>query len=233
MLSEPWDFRFVHQLQSGPQFQSPKRVEEMETSRIRWVAFLFLMPWFGYCQTPEQHHRTDLSKQAEIPVQGLYQQLVFRPIGGIPTPKEIKVLSPYLSGSLVHRIEQAGVCRDDWFRLHPKNGEKAPSTWTEFGLFSGADDRGHPQAFQIERLESKDNGSFRAYVRLTEGPREKPWHWEVVAIVIRENGRFAIDDVIFLKDKDFDTESRLSEILKQGCGGSHCCEQRVARCRCE
>ena len=30
-----------------------------------------------------------------------------------------------------------------------------------------------------------------------------------------------IDDVIFLKDKDIDTESRLSEILAKGCDGPH------------
>ena len=59
------------------------------------------------------------------------------------------------------------------FRVHPKNDEKAPSTWFEFGLFSGPDDRGHPYAFQIDKTESEEDGSFRAYVRLTERSTRK------------------------------------------------------------
>jgi hypothetical protein len=190
-------------------------------SVLRCVVFLCSIQLFGYAQAPQEHDQVGLSRQAEVIVRRFYEQLVSDPVGGIPTPKGMKVLSPYLSSSLIHWINQARACRDDWFRLHPKNDEKAPSTWTEFGLLSGPDDRGHPYAFQIDKTESEDDGSFRAYVRLTEGPRERPWHWEVAAIVIRENGRFVIDGVIFLKDKDVDTESRLSEILKRGCDGSH------------
>jgi hypothetical protein len=181
-----------------------------------------LVTFLGYGQVPQRQRQVELPKQAEIVVRGLYQQLVSQRIGGIPTPKKLKVLSPYLSNSLVHRINQARACRDDWFRLHPKNDEKAPSTWTEFGLFSGADDRGHPGAFQIEKTESEADGSFRVYVRLTEGnPPEKSWTWQVADILTREGGRYVIDDIVFLRDKDIDTESRLSEILTTGCDGPH------------
>jgi len=188
---------------------------------LRYVSVLLLVTLPGYGQVPQRQRQVELPKQAEIVVRGLYQQLVSQRIGGIPTPKRLKVLSPYLSNSLTHRISQARACRDDWFRLHPKNDEKAPSTWTEFGLFSGADDRGHPRAFQIKTEESEADDSFRVYVRLTEGnPPEKPWTWQVADVVTREGGRYVIDDVIFLKDKDIDTESRLSEILTKGCDGS-------------
>jgi hypothetical protein len=181
-----------------------------------------LVTLLGYGQVPQRQRQIELPKQAEIIVRGLYQQLVSQRIGGIPAPKRLKVLSPYLSNSLIHRINQTRACRDDWFRLHPKNDEKAPSTWTEFGLFSGADDRGHPQAFQIEKTESEADGSFRVYVRLTEGnPPEKSWTWQVADILTREGGRYVIDDIVFLRDKDIDTESRLSEILMTGCDGPH------------
>ena len=72
---------------------------------------------------------------AELTVRRLYQQLVSHPIGGFPTLERMKLLSPYLSGSLLNGITQSRACRDDWFRLHPKNDEKAPSTGFEFGLF--------------------------------------------------------------------------------------------------
>jgi hypothetical protein len=194
----------------------------MEMSVIRCVAFLCLIQLFSHAQAPQEHHRVDLSNQAELPVRRLYQQLVSRPIGGIPTLERMKLLSPYLSDSLLNRITQARACGDDWFRLHPKNDVKAPLDWLEFGLFSGANDRSGPQAFQIKQAKSLEDNSIQVNVRLTEGiPPEKPWTWEVAAIVIRENGRFVINDVVFLKDKDVDTESRLSEILKRGCDGSH------------
>ncbi len=186
---------------------------------VRYVALLFLITLLGQAQVAQKSERVEASRQAEITVRRFYQQLVSDPVGGIPTPREMKVLSPYLSGLLIHRIEQTRACKDDWFRQHPTNDVKVPSDWFEFGLFSGADDRGYPWAFRIDRVELKNDGSFRGYVRLTEGPREKPWNWEVAAIVIRENGRFVINDVIFLKDKDFDTESRLSELLARGCDG--------------
>ena len=189
---------------------------------LRYVSVLLLVTLPGYGQVPQRQRQVELPKQAEIVVRGLYQQLVSQRIGGIPTPKRLKVLSPYLSNSLIHRINQARACRDDWFSLHPKNDEKAPSTWTEFGLFSGADDRGHPRAFQIKTEESEADDSFRVYVRLTEGnPPEKPWTWQVADILAREGGRYVIDDIVFLRDKDIDTESRLSEILTTGCDGPH------------
>jgi len=188
---------------------------------LRCVAFLCLIPLLGHGQTPQEHHRVDLSNQAELPVRRLYQQLVSRPIGGIPTIERMKSLSPYLSNSLLNRITQARACGDDWFRLHPQNDIKAPLAWLEFGLFSGADDRSGPHTFQIEKAKSQEDSSIRVNVRLTEGiPPEKPWTWEVAAIVMREDGRFVINDVIFLRDEDVDAETRLSEVLTRGCDGS-------------
>jgi hypothetical protein len=57
---------------------------------LRCAAFLCLIQMFGYGQAPQEHHRADLSEQAELPVRRLYQQLVSRPIGGIPTIEKMK-----------------------------------------------------------------------------------------------------------------------------------------------
>ena len=187
----------------------------------RCSAFLFLITTLSYGQAPQEHHRVDSSSQAEIPVRRLYQQLVSRPLGGgIPTPEEMKLLSPYLSSSLLHRITQTRACANDWFRLHPKKFAKPPFAWGEFGLFSGADDRGSPQTFRIEKIESENDSSFLAYIRLTEGnPGAKPWTWRVADRVALEGGKYVIDDVIFPKEEDTDTETRLSGILMSGCDG--------------
>jgi len=188
---------------------------------VRCVTFVFLIPLLGYGQVPREHRQVGLSSQAEIPVRRLYQQLVSLPIGGIPTPGRMKQLSLYLSSSLLHRIAQARACGDDWFRQHPQNEVKPPFAWGEFGLFSGADDRSGPQTFQIEKMESENDGTFRAYVSLTESnPPGKPWMWRVAAVVVSENKHFVINDVIFLRDKDINYETHLSEILTSGCDGS-------------
>jgi hypothetical protein len=188
---------------------------------VRYVTVLLLIALPGHGQVPQKNHRAELSSQANAPVRSLYQQLVSQPVGGIPAPEQMKVLSTYLSRSLIRRIEQTRACENDWFRRHPKNDVKAPLDWLEFGLFSGPDDREGPRAFQIERTDSKEDGSFRVYVKLTAGlPPERPWNWRVAVVVVRENGQFNIDDVVFLRDENDDTESRLSEILTHGCDGS-------------
>ena len=70
---------------------------------------------------------------------------------------------------------------------------KPEMPWLEAGLFSGDNERAGPGTFQIARTESEKAGTFLVYVKLTGGdPPEKPWVWQVAAIVVRENGHFVI-----------------------------------------
>jgi len=130
----------------------------------------------------------------------------------------MKTFAPYLSKSLLHRINLALACEDDYYRRHQRPNEKPPIEWLEFGLFTGGNERVSPRAFHIERTQSEKDGSFRVYLRLTWGLRPLIWH--VAAIVVREDGHFVVDDVIFLKDDEtLDTEFLLSEYLTGGCDG--------------
>jgi hypothetical protein len=61
---------------------------------LRYISIFLFLTLLGYGQVPQQHRRIELPIQAEIPVRGLYRQLVSHPIVGIPTPKRMKVLSP-------------------------------------------------------------------------------------------------------------------------------------------
>jgi hypothetical protein len=172
-------------------------------------------------QAALQSQRANLSSQAKTPVRKVFQQVVSRPVSGIPKLERMKSFAPYLSKSLLFRITQARACGDDWYRLNPHGDTKPPFGWLEFGLFSGANDRAGPRTFQVEKTELEKHGISRVYVRLTGGiPPEKPWIWRVEAIVVQENGRSVIDDVIFPKDDDSDSETRLSKILTRGCDGS-------------
>jgi hypothetical protein len=134
----------------------------MHMTIVRCAALVFLITVLGHGQSAQERHQIDSSSHAEFPVRRLYQQLMSRPTGGIPTPKRMRLFAPYLSSSLLHSITQARACGDDWFRQRPQNNVKAPLEWLEFGLFSGANDRTGLHTFQIEKFESKDDGSFRA-----------------------------------------------------------------------
>ena len=67
-------------------------------------------------------------------------------------------------------------------------------------------------------------------VKLTHDERgESPATWHVAAILVREDGHFVVDDVIYLRDRPQDIDVRLSEYLSQGCDGARwvgCGEQR-------
>ena len=41
--------------------------------------------------------------------------------------------------------------------------------------------------------------------------------WHVAAILVRENGHFVVDEVIYLKDRPQDVDVPLSEYLYAGC----------------
>ena len=103
----------------------------------------------------------------------------------------------------------------------------------ESGIFSGGDERTGPRAFDVERTQAEKDGSVRVYVRLAwwEAPVNKPdrWHvsqdkpyiWHVAPVVVQENGRYVVDDVIYLKDetRQGDVDWRLSQSLSYGCDG--------------
>ena len=159
-------------------------------------------------------------KQPEAMVRSLYNEVVARHPVGIPRDADMKIFAPYLSKSLLHRINLALACEDDYYRRYQKPNEKPPIEWLEFGLFTGGNEKVSPRAFDIERTQSGKDGYFRVYVRLTWGPPSKPWIWRVAAIVVQESSHFVVDDVIFLKDDEtLDTEFRLSEYLTGGCDG--------------
>jgi hypothetical protein len=160
-----------------------------------------------------------VTNQPEAVVRGLYHEVVVRHPVGIPHGSDWKIFAPYLSKSLVQRIDLARDCARDWNRQNQGRILKAPFGWGEAGLFSGGDEKASPGDFQIERAQAKKDGSFRVDVKLIWKPSDGPGSWRVEAVVVRENGRLVVDDVIYLKDQDRDVESRVSELLSAGCSG--------------
>jgi hypothetical protein len=162
-------------------------------------------------------------------------RLVAHAPGGIPSGTDWKIFAPYMSKTLLHRIDDFNACAADWFRRlqDPRYPQKPPFGVYESGIFSGGDERTGPRVFNIERTQAQKDGSVRVYVRLAwwEAPvdkpdkwrvsRDRPYIWHVAPIVVRENGRLVVDDVIYLRDetRPGDVDWRLSQSLSQGCDG--------------
>jgi hypothetical protein len=166
-----------------------------------------------------------LPTQPEALVRSLYQQVVARTPGGIPSGADWKIFAPYMSKTLLHRIDVFNACVADYFRQHSDPNVKAPFGVFESGIFSGADERTGPRTFHIERTESEKDGSFRVDVKLTYGPSDGPGSWHVAPLLVRENGRLVVDDVVFIKDElpiyPPGVDWRLSQSLSSGCDGPH------------
>jgi hypothetical protein len=187
---------------------------------FRCIILLQFTTTLALGQLAHQSKQPSLPKRPEAMVRSLYQQVVARHPVGIPYGEDMKIFAPYLSKALLHRIELAITCGDDWYRQNPDRHLKPPFVWLESGLFSGDDEQASPSGFQIERTQSEKDGSFRVYVRLTWGSPPEPLEiWQVAAVVVRQNGHFVVDDVIYLKDESRDVDSRLSEYLSAGCDG--------------
>ena len=185
---------------------------------LRCILLLQFVTILALGQSDHPPAPLSVPNQPEALVRSLYKQVVARHPLGISVGGDIKTFGPYLSKTLLHRIELANACVDDWHRQNPDPSAKPPGL--EVGLFTGDDLRAEPQAFNIERAQAEKDGSIRVYVELThDGPGESPWFWHVAAILRRENGHFVVDDVIYLRDTPQDVDIRLSEYLSQGCDG--------------
>lgn len=184
--------------------------------------------WIGY----------SLPNQPEALIHSLYEQVVAHTPGGIPSGIDWKIFAPYMSKTLLHRIDDFNACVADWGRRpqDPRYPQKAPFGVFESGIFSGGDELTGPRTFNIEKTQEEKDGSVRVHVRLTwwDAPANKraddfheyvsadrPIIWQVAPVVVRENGRYVVDDVIYLKDKALnrDVDWRLSQSLSYGCDG--------------
>jgi hypothetical protein len=151
-------------------------------------------------------------------VASFYKEVVARhPIAGMG---DRKVFGPYLSKGLLHRFDDNTACFADWYRKNPGTTDKPPFGQLEMGVYSGDSEESNPQTFYIEKTVSREDGSSRVYVKLTYAEPTFKLLWYVAAVVVRENGRPVVDDVIYLRDKDNPDEGRLSQVLAgDGCKG--------------
>ena len=196
----------------------------MYTARMKFLIALLQLVSFVYPNTVGEHSPDSV-------VQQLYRQVVTRTPLGIPKGADKAALWPFLSKKLAQRLDAAQACENDYLRKHIGTQNQKPSYgWLETGLFSGSNERAIPADAKVEREEKEKDGSIREYVRLTykesfETNGRPPssannFSWVVAAVVVLEDGRAVVDDVLLFTDDSMKIYSRLSERFL-GCEGSH------------
>jgi hypothetical protein len=189
--------------------------------RLRYIGLLPLITALAWGRAVGQGNSTAQTNRPDAFVSRFYKQVVARHPIGLPTGADKKFFESYLSKSLIRRFDLDIKCVVDWKRQNPDPNLKPPFALVENGLFSGSSEEAEPKAFHIERTQFGKDGSSRVYVKLTwSDPANKPFSWYVAVVVISENGRVAVDDVFYLKNKTGDIESSLSKELSFGCDGA-------------
>lgn len=187
--------------------------------------------------TGSSEHLSDLPVLLDEPavaggVQKVYSEIVAHHPIGIPEETEMAVIRPYLSKRLVEQLQTAEACQDDYNRQHGAVSETSKPGWLKSGLFSGDGSHASPVDALVERKGKENDGSFTVYVdlepveavvNLDHGRRafHGGYTWQVKATVIREDGRFVVDDVRIFDRFPAEGSSRLLSDSFSGCDGSH------------
>ena len=152
---------------SQEQLQSiPQRLRALTRMRIP-QCFLLLSVYVAFGQSGTLNAQHSLASESVALVTKLYDQVIARHPVGIPQGEDLKVFAPYLSSSLLHRLDLYRACTSDWDRKNAGTDLKSPVGFFEHGIFSGADERSKPRTFHVEKTQQEDNGHQRVYVRLT------------------------------------------------------------------
>jgi hypothetical protein len=189
---------------------------------LRFYVLLLPTASLALGQPAQQTLPGGAANSPEALVRNLYGQVLAHHPIGVPEGGELNIFAPYLSKALLRKFDSAVACINDWYGQNPEPHLKPEVGWLELGPFSGENERASPQTFHVEKTESKKDGTFRVYLRLTWSEKdEKPENWRVATVVVRESEHFAVDDAIYLKDPVLKVEGRLSNALAAGCHGSH------------
>jgi hypothetical protein len=181
------------------------------------VLFCFAATW-GLTAPAQTTEQVKPANHPEPTVRSLYREVVRRAPSGLLSRADRGIFNPYLSRSLRRKMDLAVACEKDWLRQNPEQAEKAPFGWSEFGLFSGGNERTSPGDFHIESIRKNNDGSFRIDVKFIYRPVDGKGSWRVTDHVIQEDGRFVLDDVLFPKEGPEDGLT-LTGTLSEGCRG--------------
>lgn len=149
---------------------------------------------------------------ADIDARGVLEQFYAMHLrertGGVPEETKMASYRPFLSKRLMGQLEQAAHERDQAITDHPD--EKPPFVDGDLfsSLFEGA------TSFEVGVPVAQKDGRERVPVNFSHSEAGTPTErWTDVAVLVREDGGWKLDDLEYGGDWDFASKGRLSNTL--------------------
>lgn len=161
---------------------------------------------------------TTATATPENAVQRFCSRLVELKEFGVLEKKERRVLAPLLSKRLLQQLDDVRACQADWYRQQPKDTTDKPP-FVDCCLLSGTPD-GAPTSFKIAATKELAGGRYEVTVDYERKDATGVIRWREALIVIREESRYVIDDVLF-EAGDPERQSVLSKSFGDVCRGRH------------
>ncbi|HTT07659.1 MAG TPA: DUF3828 domain-containing protein [Gammaproteobacteria bacterium] len=146
----------------------------------------------------------DDSTAAGAVVTRFYDKYLERRWIGLPSIKDQKEISPYLSRELSKLLNDARRYEQDYKRKRPDEKPPFVDGCLFASLFEG------PQAFKIAQITAIPGGGWQVTVAFSYEDQK----WRDIVVVKREGKRYVIDDVLLSGAGPFNPPGRLSETLK-------------------
>jgi len=137
-------------------------------------------------------------------VQQFYEAYIKLSPAGLPTGAQQKELAPYLSRRLLGLMDAARGYQEKEAKAHPDDKPPFVDGCLFASLFEG------PKAFKVGAAVAEGSGSkVKVHFTADEGVA-----WDDEVIVVKENGRYVIDDVVLSGIGQFNPPGRLSTNLE-------------------
>ena len=137
-------------------------------------------------------------------VTGFYQTYIKLSPPGLPTAAQQKELAPYLSRRLLGLMDAARAYQEKEAKAHPDEKPPFVDGCLFASLFEG------PKTFKVGTAVAEGQGS-KVKVHFTA---DQGVSWDDEVVVVKEDGRYVIDDVVLSGIGQFNPPGRLSTNLQ-------------------
>jgi len=170
-----------------------------------------------------------LDEESVIDVtRNLYDAVVERHPLSVPQSVDKVKFSLLLSKRMKEELATAQLCQEDYRRQLVSSAAKTKPVWLKTGLFSGNSELALPTASLVDHKSRESDGAFLVHVWLSRkvalaepstsgAPLWRSWY--VVTKVIRQDGRFVVDDIRLFDGDPTDGASHLLSESFNGCSG--------------
>ncbi len=124
-----------------------------------------------------------------------------------------RVLRPLLSKRLRRQLDDAVACQADWVRQQPKGTTDKPP-FVDCCLFA-SDLDGMPTSFKLGPTKVLRDGGYQITVDFVRKERADLIKGRNAVVVIKEDGRFAVDDLVYEPDTASTDTGRLSNSFQE------------------